>query len=98
MMDSVPAGSEDVLSDAVPAASWAVPIALPPLRKVTVPVGVVAPLACLTMATKVMGEFWLMLDADEESAVLVLMAVAEGALTVITTMLELDALKVTAPE
>ena len=86
------------MSVAEPAESSAVPIRDPPLKNLTEPVGVLVPLAGLTVTRSVKGEFCVMLVADGVSVVTVLTALGAGGLTVIVTMLELEALKATAPE
>lgn len=53
------------------------------------------PLACLTLAVRVTGEFAIALVADAVRIVDVLTA---AGFTVMATTLELDALKATAPE
>ena len=98
MTESVPVGSADVLRVAEPAESAAVPMRDTPLKKLTEPVGVVVPLAGLTVTSNVKGEFCVMFVADGVSVVTVLTAFGVGGLTVMATMLELDALKATAPE
>jgi len=66
-----PAAREDVEREAEPAESEAVPSEVPPLKKVTVPLGAVEPLLCFTDAVSVTGEFSLIVEADEERVVVV---------------------------
>lgn len=61
----------DVEKVATPETSEPDPITVVPLLKLTLPVGIAVPRACLTVATKVTGKFCVMLVADETSVVAV---------------------------
>jgi hypothetical protein len=65
---------------------------------VTAPVGTVEPLAALTAATNVTGEFCVIVVSDAEIDVVVFTVEDAGASTVMETTLELEALKETVPE
>lgn len=74
------------------------PITTLPLRNLIVPEGAVVPLAGFTVATKVIGEFCVMLVADATRVVVVFTAVGAAGFTVIATIVELEALNATPPE
>lgn len=95
---SVPTGREEIINIAAPAETDPVATIADPLYKVTDPEGAVVPLACLTLTTRVKGEFCVMLVDDGAIVVTVLIMLGDEAFTVIETIFELDALKVTAPE
>ena len=93
----MPAARVEVVNVATPETRGLDPITVPPLRKLTLPVGTVVPLTGLTVATKVSGEFWVTLIADDVRVVVVFTMVGEGGFTVSTRMPELEALNATDP-
>jgi len=91
----VPWVREDVARVAMPALMVPEPMAVPLLRKETVPVGV--PDFAVTVAVKVVESPAVMVAGEAVSAVEVLTAVGAAALTVSVTAVEVEVLKLVVP-
>jgi hypothetical protein len=75
---SEPTGNADVVRVATPPEMVAVPIAVAPLKKVTVPEGAVLPLVARTADVSVTVEPWVRLDDEAERDVVVLLTPGFG--------------------
>jgi hypothetical protein len=91
----LPTGSAEVVNDATPPESVAVPITDEPLRNVTLPPTTLDPLLGLTFAVSVTDELWVM---DPEDVLRLVVVPITFGLTTIDTGAEEDGLNVLAPE